>query len=165
MEYMQNNLNNQIEEYQKALRNLETELQKKEYEISTITNSYQELKKLNINLSKECENLSEKNISLITEKQELEKKHELEINTLNSNFKKKETEYQAKISNFSSFNANSFKNKIESDLMNQYEEKLISKDQEILELNQLVDKLNKDNELISAQFQFEKEFNSKKNVF
>ena len=41
--------------------------------------------------------------------------------------------------------------------MNQYEEKLISKDQEILELNQLVDKLNKDNELISAQFQFEKE--------
>ena len=60
MEYMQNNLNNQIEEYQKALRNLETELQKKEYEISTITNSYQELKKLNINLSKECENLSEK---------------------------------------------------------------------------------------------------------
>ena len=157
MEYMQNNLNNQIEEYQKALRNLETELQKKEYEISTITNSYQELKKLNINLSKECENLSEKNISLITEKQELEKKHELEINTLNSNFKKKETEYQTKISNFSSFNANSFKNKIESDLMNQYEEKLISKDQEILELNQLVDKLNKDNELISAQFQFEKE--------
>ena len=159
MEYMQNNLNNnnQIEQYQKALRNLETELEKKEYEISSITNLYQELKKLNINLSKEHENLSEKNISLITEKKELEKKHELEIETLNSNFKKKETEYQAKISNFSSFNVNSFKNKIESDLMNQYEEKLLSKDQEILELNKLLDKLKQDNEIILSQFQFEKE--------
>ena len=159
MEYMQNNLNNnnQIEQYQKALRNLESELEKKEYEISSITNLYQELKKLNINLSKEHENLSEKNISLITEKKELEKKHELEIETLNSNFKKKETEYQAKISNFSSFNVNSFKNKIESDLMNQYEEKLLSKDQEILELNKLVDKLKQDNEIILSQFQFEKE--------
>ena len=159
MEYMQNNLNNnnQIEQYQKALRNLESELEKKEYEISSITNLYQELKKLNINLSKEHENLSEKNISLITEKKELEKKHELEIETLNSNFKKKETDYQAKISNFSSFNVNSFKNKIESDLMNQYEEKLLSKDQEILELNKLVDKLKQDNEIILSQFQFEKE--------
>ena len=159
MEYMQNNLNNnnQIEQYQKALRNLETELEKKEYEISSITNLYQELKKLNINLSKEHENLSEKNISLITEKKELEKKHELEIETLNSNFKKRETDYQAKISNFSSFNVNSFKNKIESDLMNQYEEKLLSKDQEILELNKLVDKLKQDNEIILSQFQFEKE--------
>ena len=159
MEYMQNNSNNnnQIEQYQKALRNLESELEKKEYEISSITNLYQELKKLNINLSKEHENLSEKNISLITEKKELEKKHELEIETLNSNFKKKETDYQAKISNFSSFNVNSFKNKIESDLMNQYEEKLLSKDQEILELNKLVDKLKQDNEIILSQFQFEKE--------
>ena len=159
MEYMQNNLNNnnQIEQYQKALRNLETELEKKEYEISSITNLYQELKKLNITFSKEHENLSEKNISLITEKKELEKKHELEIETLNSNFKKKETDYQAKISNFSSFNVNSFKNKIESDLMNQYEEKLLSKDQEILELNKLVDKLKQDNEIILSQFQFEKE--------
>ena len=159
MEYMQNNLNNnnQIEQYQKALRNLESELEKKEYEISSITNLYQELKKLNINLSKEHENLSEKNISLITEKKELEKKHELEIETLNSNFKKKETDYQAKISNFSSFNVNSFKNKIESDLMNQYEEKLLSKDQEILELNKLLDKLKQDNEIILSQFQFEKE--------
>ena len=159
MEYMQNNSNNnnQIEQYQKALRNLESELEKKEYEISSITNLYQELKKLNINLSKEHENLSEKNISLITEKKELEKKHELEIETLNSNFKKKETDYQAKISNFSSFNVNSFKNKIESDLMNQYEEKLLSKDQEILELNKLLDKLKQDNEIILSQFQFEKE--------
>ena len=163
MEYMQNNSNNnnQIEQYQKALRNLESELEKKEYEISSITNLYQELKKLNINLSKEHENLSEKNISLITEKKELEKKHELEIETLNSNFKKKETEYQAKISNFSSFNVNSFKNKIESDLMNQYEEKLLSKDQEILELNKLLDKLKQDNEIILSQFQFEKEGLSK----
>ena len=101
--------------------------------------------------------MNEKIIALITEKKELEKKYELEIDTLNSNFKKKEEDYQQKISNFSSFNTNSFKNKIESDLINKYEEKLLSKDQEILELNKIIDKLRQDNELISDQFQFEKE--------
>ena len=159
MEFAPNDLNNpnQIDQYLKALKNLEIELQKKEYEISTINNSYQELKKLFINISKEKEDMNEKIIALITEKKELEKKYELEIDTLNSNFKKKEEDYQQKISNFSSFNTNSFKNKIESDLINKYEEKLLSKDQEILELNKILDKLRQDNELISDQFQFEKE--------
>ena len=159
MEYAPNDFNNpnQIDQYLKALKNLEIELQKKEYEISNINNSYQELKKLFINISKEKEDMNEKIIALITEKKELEKKYELEIDTLNSNFKKKEEDYQQKISNFSSFNTNSFKNKIESDLINKYEEKLLSKDQEILELNKIIDKLRQDNELISDQFQFEKE--------
>ena len=159
MEYAPNDFNNpnQIDQYLKALKNLEIELQKKEYEISNINNSYQELKKLFINISKEKEDMNEKIIALITEKKELEKKYELEIDTLNSNFKKKEEDYQQKISNFSSFNTNSFKNKIESDLINKYEEKLLSKDQEILELNKILDKLRQDNELISDQFQFEKE--------
>ena len=159
MEYAPNDFNNpnQIDQYLKALKNLEIELQKKEYEISRINNSYQELKKLIIKLSKESENLNEKNIALIKEKRELEQKYELEIDTLNTNFKKKEEDYQNKISNFSSFNTNSFKNKIESDLINKYEEKLLSKDQEILELNKILDKLRQDNELISDQFQFEKE--------
>ena len=159
MEYAPNDFNNsnQIDQYLKALKNLELELQKKEYEISRINNSYQELKKLIIKLSKESENLNEKNIALIKEKRELEQKYELEIDTLNTNFKKKEEDYQNKISNFSSFNTNSFKNKIESDLVNKYEEKLLSKDQEILELNQKLDELRQNNELITDQFQFEKE--------
>ena len=108
MKDSQNNLNInnnlQILEYAKALRNLENELQKKEYEISTINNAYQNLKKLNINLNQECQNLNEKITSLIKEKTELEKKYEQELETLNSNSKKKELEYQLKISNFSSFN-------------------------------------------------------------
>ena len=156
MDYSQNNFN-QIEQYIKAIRNLENDLQKKEYELSSINNYYQELKKLNINLSQECQNLNEKNIKLITEKQELQEKYEKEIDNINSNFKKKELEYQLKISNFSSFNENSFKNKIESDIVNQYEEKLLSKDQNILELNKIIDKLKQDNELILDQYQFEKE--------
>ena len=159
MEYAPNDFNNsnQIDQYLKALKNLELELQKKEYEISRINNSYQELKKLIIKLSKESENLNEKNIALIKEKRELEQKYELEIDTLNTNFKKKEEDYQNKISNFSSFNTNSFKNKIESDLVNKYEEKLLSKDQEILELNKILDELRQNKELITDQFQFEKE--------
>ena len=157
-EYNFNNNNNaQILEYIKALRNLENELQKKEYEISTINNSYQNLKKLNINLSQECQNLNEKNISLTNEKTELEKKYEKEIENLNSNFKKKELEYQLKLSNFSSFNENIFKNKIETNIINQYEEKVLSKDSEILEQNKLIDKLTQDNELLKEHFQSEKE--------
>lgn len=157
-EYNFNNNNNaQILEYIKALRNLENELQKKEYEISTINNSYQNLKKLNINLSQECQNLNEKNISLTNEKTELEKKYEKEIENLNSNFKKKELEYQLKLSNFSSFNENIFKNKIETNIINQYEEKILSKDSEILEQNKLIDKLTQDNELLKEHFQSEKE--------
>ena len=100
-EYNFNNNNNaQILEYIKALRNLENELQKKEYEISTINNSYQNLKKLNINLSQECQNLNEKNISLTNEKTELEKKYEKEIENLNSNFKKKRARISIKIIKF-----------------------------------------------------------------
>ena len=157
-EYNFNNNNNaQILEYIKALRNLENELQKKEYEISTINNSYQNLKKLNINLSQECQNLNEKNISLTNEKKELDKKYEKEIENLNSNFKKKELEYQLKLSNFSSFNENIFKNKIETNIINQYEEKVLSKDSEILEQNKLIDKLTQDNELLKEHFQSEKE--------
>ena len=152
-----NNTSNQIEQYVKALRDLEIEVQKKEYELSSIHNLYQELKKLNINLTQEYEKLNEKNISLISEKKDLEKKHELEIESLTANFRKKETDYQLKISNFSSFNTMSLKNKIEDDLVNQYEEKLLSKDQEILEQNKIIDKLKQDNELILDQFQFEKE--------
>ena len=159
MDYIPNNSNNnnQIDQYIKALRELELELQKKEYELSSIHNLYQELKKLNINLSQENENLNEKNISLISERKELQKKYESEIDNLTSNFRKKETDYQLKISNFSSFNANSFKNKIEEDIINQYEEKMLLKDQEILEQNKIIDKLKQDNELILDQFQFEKE--------
>ena len=152
-----NNTSNQIEQYVKALRDLEIEVQKKEYELSSIHNLYQELKKLNINLTQEYEKLNEKNISLISEKKDLEKKHELEIESLTANFRKKETDYQLKISNFSSFNTMSLKNKIEDDLVNQYEEKLLAKDQEILEQNKIIDKLKQDNELILDQFQFEKE--------
>ena len=152
-----NNTSNQIEQYVKALRDLEIEVQKKEYELSSIHNLYQELKKLNINLTQEYEKLNEKNISLISEKKDLEKKHELEIDSLTANFRKKETDYQLKISNFSSFNTMSLKNKIEDDLVNQYEEKLLAKDQEILEQNKIIDKLKQDNELILDQFQFEKE--------
>ena len=76
---------------------------------------------------------------------------------MNSNFKKKELEYQLKLSNFSSFNENIFKNKIETNIINQYEEKVLSKDSEILEQNKLIDKLTQDNELLKEHFQSEKE--------
>ena len=156
MEYNSINNYDQIGEYIKALRNLENELQKKEYDLSSITNLYQNLKKLNISLSQECQNLNEKNIALITEKKELKSKYDIELENIKSNFTKKENEYQQKISNLSSFNIDSLKNKIESDIMTQYQEKIFAKDQEILEQKKIIDDLQQKNELILEQFQFEK---------
>jgi len=156
MEYNSINNYDQIGEYIKALRNLENELQKKEYDLSSITNLYQNLKKLNISLSQECQNLNEKNIALITEKKELKSKYDIELENIKLNFTKKENEYQQKISNLSSFNIDSLKNKIESDIMTQYQEKIFAKDQEILEQKKIIDDLQQKNELILEQFQFEK---------
>ena len=111
----------------------------------------------NINsLSQECQNLNEKNIALITEKKELKSKYDIELENIKLNFTKKENEYQQKISNLSSFNIDSLKNKIESDIMTQYQEKIFAKDQEILEQKKIIDDLQQKNELILEQFQFEK---------
>ena len=56
-------LNN--EEIRKQLNNLKNNLQKKEYELTSINSLYEEIKKVNIQLRQECENLNEKNIYLI----------------------------------------------------------------------------------------------------
>ena len=161
MEYnsIQNNFSNynQIDQYIKALRNLENDLQKKEYELSTITNLYQNLKKLNVNLNHEIQNLNEKNNLLISEKDKLQSKYEIEIENINSNFKKKETDYQTKISNLSTFNIDNLKNKIENDLMLKYEEKIFAKDQEILDQKKINDELQQKYELTIEQIQFEKD--------
>ena len=155
--YTEKKFNDNINEYKKALNNLEIELQKKEYELSSINNLYQDLKKLDDRHRLECENLNEKNIILINEKSSLEEKYTNEIEQLETKYKKKINELEEKLGIYSSFNLESIKNKIENDLKVEYDEKIFAKDQEILEKNQIIEELKNNNVLIKEEAKFEKD--------
>ena len=159
LEISNNNFNNQIEnfeEYRKALNNLKIDLEKKEYELSTINRLYQDLKKLNEKLRQECENLNEKNITLINDKTNLETKYEKEIETLESKYKKQINEYENKIAEFSSFNIDSLRNKIENDIKKENDDKIFEKDKEIDDKNQHIKRLENDIIVIQEEANLEK---------
>ena len=145
------------EEVRKQLTNLKNNLQKKEYELKTINNLYEEVKKVNDQLRQECDNLNEKNITLINEKSSIEKKFEDEIENIEMKYKTKLNEYEIQIKKYSSFNIDSIKNRIENDLKNEFEEKIFLKDKEILEKNQIIEQLTNDYNLLKDNFQLEKE--------
>ena len=161
-DYNTYNLNNYKDfeykdEYKKEINNLKNNLQKKEYELTTVNSLYQELKKLNEQLRQECENLNEKNILLINDKSLLEKKYETEIENLELKYKKKINDYEIQISNFSSFNMDHIRIKTENDYKEKYEEIIFNKDKEILEKNQIIEQLKNDINYLEENFQFEKE--------
>ena len=148
-------LNN--EEIRKQLNNLKNNLQKKEYELTSINSLYEEIKKVNIQLRQECENLNEKNIYLINDRSSMEKKFEDEIENIEMKYKKKINEYEIQLKNFSSFNIDSIKNRIENEFKNEYDEKIYLKDNEILEKNQIIEQLTNDYTLLKDNSQIEKE--------
>ena len=148
-------LNN--EEIRKQLNNLKNNLQKKEYELTSINSLYEEIKKVNIQLRQECENLNEKNIYLINDRSSMEKKFEDEIENIEMKYKKKINEYEIQLKNFSSFNIDSIKNRIENEFKNEYDEKIYLKDKEILEKNQIIEQLTNDYTLLKDNSQIEKE--------
>ena len=145
------------EALKKEINILKNSLQKKEYEITSITTLYQEIKKLNEQIRQECEALNEKNIILIKEKTSIEEKYENRIEIIETEYKKKINEYEIKISNFSSFNEENLKNKIENDYKERYEEKLYLKDKEISEKNQIIEQIKNEYELLEKNNKFEKE--------
>lgn len=145
------------EALKKEINILKNSLQKKEYEITSITTLYQEIKKLNEQIRQECEALNEKNIILIKEKTSIEEKYENRIEIIETEYKKKINEYEIKISNFSSFNEENLKNKIENDYKERYEEKLYLKDKEISEKNQIIEQIKNEYELLEKNYKFEKE--------
>ena len=145
------------EEIRKQLNNLKNNLQKKEYELTSINSLYEEIKKVNIQLRQECENLNEKNIYLINDRSSMEKKFEDEIENIEMKYKKKINEYEIQLKNFSSFNIDSIKNRIENEFKNEYDEKIYLKDKEILEKNQIIEQLTNDYTLLKDNSQIEKE--------
>ena len=145
------------EEIRKQLNNLKNNLQKKEYELTSINSLYEEIKNVNTQLRQECENLNEKNITLINDRSSMEKKFEDEIENIEMKYKKKINEYEIQLKNFSSFNIDSIKNRIENEFKNEYDEKIYLKDKEILEKNQIIEQLTNDYTLLKDNSQIEKE--------
>ena len=145
------------EELRKQLNNLKNNLQKKEYELTSINSLYEKIKKVNNQLRQECENLNDKNIALINDKSSLEKKFEDEIENIEIKYKIKINEYEIQLKKYSSFDLDSLKNRIENDFKNKYEEKVFLKDKEILEKNQIIEQLTNDFTLLKDNSQTEKE--------
>lgn len=140
-------------EFKKALNKLENELQKKEYELSSINKLYQDLKSLNEKTKKECTNLSNKVISLINEMSNKEKKYENEIESSKTSFNKQKEIYENKILKLSAFNPDNLKNKIENEIESKYQQNLSLKENEIEQLITEINELKKKNEILLTEYE------------
>ena len=135
--------------FRNQLNDLKITLQKKEYELNSINSLYQELKKLNEKLRRECEDLNKKNILLINDKTSIMKKNEEDNKNLESEYKSKIIELELQIKKFSANDDEISKIRNEDDNKNEYEEKIFSKDKEILEKNQIIEELK--NEILLSE--------------
>ena len=154
----ENNFNN-IQDFEnnyelrKALNKLENELQKKSYELSAITNLYQDLKSLNERINKECDDLNNKYNSVRNEMNIMEKKYQNEIDTIKSEHKKQIEIYDNKILKLSEYNPDNLRKNIEIEMENKFKQKLANKDREIDELSQELNKSRQSNEILATEYE------------
>ena len=135
--------------FRNQLNDLKITLQKKEYELNSINSLYQELKKLNEKLRRECEDLNKKNILLINDKTSIMKKNEEDNKNLDSEYKSKIIELELQIKKFSANDDEISKIRNENDYKDEYEEKKFLKDKDILEKNQIIEELK--NEILLSE--------------
>ena len=118
-------------ELRKALNKLENELQKKEYENTSLKTLYQDMKNLNERTSKECNSLTNKLNTVRNEMNIMEKKYISEIENIKSNNSKKIEIYENKILKLSEYNPNNLRKNIEIEIENKYKQEMSLKDKEI----------------------------------
>ena len=138
-------------ELRKALNKLENELQKKEYELTSLTNLYQELKNLNERIKKENNDLTNKLNSERNEKNLLEKKFQNTIDTMESENSKKIDIYENKILKLSEYNPDKLGKNLE--IENKFKQQILNKDKEIEELTQELNKCKHANELLLTEYE------------
>ena len=138
-------------ELRKALNKLENELQKKEYELTSLTNLYQELKNLNERIKKENNDLTNKLNSERNEKNLLEKKFKNTIDTMESENSKKIDIYENKILKLSEYNPDKLGKNLE--IENKFKQQILNKDKEIEELTQELNKCKHANELLLTEYE------------
>ena len=140
-------------ELKKALNKLENELQKKEYELSSITNLYQDLKSLNERIKNESNDLTNKLNTVRNEMNIMEKKYQNDIDTMKSEYTKKTEIYENKLLKLSEYNPDKLRKTIEIEMQNKFKQQILLKDKEIEELNQEISKLKYDNELLETEYE------------
>ena len=170
---MQENNFNNIQDFEnnfelrKALNKLENELQKKDYELSLITDLYQDLKTLNEKSKKENNDLVIKLNTVRSDMTIMEKKYQNEIDTIKSNFQKEAEIYNNKILKLSEYNPSTLQKNIEYKIENKYKQQLILKDKEIDDLSSKLTQTEHKYQLLLAEYEeykidMQKEFDIQK---
>ena len=140
-------------EFKKALNKLENELQKKGYELTSLTKLYQDLKNLHNQVKKENNDLTNKLISVRNEMTNNDKKHQKELESIKSNFNNQKDIYEKKIKKLSEYNPNELRRNIEITTENKFKQELILKGQEIEQLTQEIEVQRQRNELLSIEYE------------
>ena len=143
----------EIREYKTVISRLETQLQQKEIELSSIRNLYDDLKKFNENLRKQVNEDNAKIIALRNELQNKEKNYENQLASMKSDFDKKEEIYQEKITKISAYNPDGQRNKIKNEIAIEFNQILMQKDNEIEQQQNVIKELNSKYELLLAEYE------------
>ena len=143
----------EIREYKTVISKLETQLQQKEIELSSIRNLYDDLKKFNENLRKQVNEDNAKIIALRNELQNKEKNYENQLASMKSDFDKKEEIYQEKITKISAYNPDGQRNKIKNEIAIEFNQILMQKDNEIEQQQNVIKELNSKYELLLAEYE------------
>lgn len=143
----------EVLEMKKLISKLEDELEKSEYEKSSLMKIYQDLKVVYDKTRKECGDLNTKLINSYNEKNNLEKKYENEISLLKSNYDKQKEIYEQQILKLASYDPESLKNKIQNEADVKFKQMLNQKEMEIDDLTNSLTDLKRKNELILAEYE------------
>ena len=143
----------EVLEMKKLISKLEDELEKSEYEKSSLMKIYQDLKVVYDKTRKECGDLNTKLINSYNEKNNLEKKYENEISLLKSNYEKQKEIYEQQILKLASYDPESLKNKIQNEADVKFKQMLNQKEMEIDDLTNSLTDLKRKNELILAEYE------------
>ena len=143
----------EIREYKTVISRLETQLQQKEIELSSIRNLYDDLKKFNENLRKQVNEDNAKIIALRNELQNKEKNYENQLASMKSDFDKKEEIYQEKITKMSAYNPDGQRNKIKNEIAIEFNQILLQKDNEIEQQQNINKEINSKYELLIAEYE------------
>jgi chromosome segregation ATPase len=159
----------EILEYKKYISKLENLAKNQEHKIESLTKLYDDLKELNKRTQKECTELNNKLIALYDEKTNLEKKYQNELEKQKSNQNKQKEVYEQQILKLSSYNPESLKNKVTSEIEIKYKTMLQNKDNEIDELSNTLSEEKRKYELLLSEYEtykmdMQRQYNSVKEI-
>lgn len=147
---------NDLLEYKKLVAKMEDEMEQKENKLESIMKVYQDLKSIHEKTRMECGELNQKMIKSYDEKSAIERKYKAEISkiesvstsiiTIEQNNSKQREIYEQQILKLSSYDPESLRNKLYSEIDIKYKQQLNQKDFEIEDSN-------------NSNFEFQRKYN------